>query len=348
LEKFGKILSLLKWPIAIGLLVWLVSRYQLSLAELFQSDKDWRYFVAGFLLIFLSVGLTFVRWFLLVWAQDLRLTLKDAVRIGGFALLCNYGGPGIVGGDIVKAAFVARKQESRRAVAAATVVLDRVLGLWGLFIVGAASTWFVHFDPAPGLQENSIASQEWLALIGWGLWVGALGGLALIGMMLFPGSTKWPLAQWLAKLKFVGKTWQSLLNGIALYQSRRRVVALALGMSLLTHLGMIAGFYCCAKSLNSPLPPLAEHYYFMPAAQLFASVIPLPGRVGPLEGAISLFYRLTARPGSVDAAGRIGLEAALVFRVVSVLLALLGGGYYLLTRPSRDEKSEIKDQSTPM
>src|SRR5207244_9228069 len=46
--------------------------------------------------------------------------------------------PGSVGGDLLKAAYIAREQE-RRTVAVATVLVDRAIGLWGLVVVVAAT-----------------------------------------------------------------------------------------------------------------------------------------------------------------------------------------------------------------
>ena len=82
-----------------------------------------------------AILLTFVRWYYLVRAQGLPFTMTNALRLGMVAFYFNIFLPGAVGGDIIKAAFIARGQ-SRRTVAVATVILDRVIALWGLF-------WFV-------------------------------------------------------------------------------------------------------------------------------------------------------------------------------------------------------------
>ena len=91
--------------------------------------------VAG--LIFLcGVLITFTRWYVLVRAQELPFSLIDAVRLGFIGQFFSAFLPGSVGGDLVKAGFLAREQ-SRRTVAIATIVLDRVLGLMGLLFLAA-------------------------------------------------------------------------------------------------------------------------------------------------------------------------------------------------------------------
>src|SRR5207302_6744765 len=82
-----------------------------------------------------AVLLTILRWYFLVRAQGLPFTVTNALRLGLVGFYFSIFLPGSVGGDIIKAAFIARGQ-SRRTVAVATVILDRAIALWGLI-------WFV-------------------------------------------------------------------------------------------------------------------------------------------------------------------------------------------------------------
>ena len=95
---------------------------------------------AGYLLLALvlavcSLMLTFVRWYILVRAVELPFRLIDAFRLGFIGLFFNNFMPGSVGGDVIKAAVLAREQD-RRTVAVATVIMDRAIALWALI-------WFV-------------------------------------------------------------------------------------------------------------------------------------------------------------------------------------------------------------
>ncbi len=79
--------------------------------------------------------LTFVRWYILVRAVDLPFRLTDAIRLGFIGFFFNTLMPGAVGGDAIKAWFLAREQK-RRTTAVATVIMDRAIALWALI-------WFV-------------------------------------------------------------------------------------------------------------------------------------------------------------------------------------------------------------
>ncbi len=102
-----------------------------------------------------SISLTFVRWYILVRAVDLPFTLFNAWRLGLVGFFFNTFLPGAVGGDIVKAAFLAREHD-RRTVAVATVIMDRVIALWALiWFVAILGTgfWFT------GMLENKVQSR---------------------------------------------------------------------------------------------------------------------------------------------------------------------------------------------
>ena len=89
------------------------------------------YLCLAFLFFAFALPITFVRWWVLVRAQDLPFTLGNAFRLGTIGLFFNSFLPGSVGGDLAKAAGMVREQ-SRRTVAVATVIMDRLIGLWGL------------------------------------------------------------------------------------------------------------------------------------------------------------------------------------------------------------------------
>src|SRR5579864_3423878 len=128
---------LLKYGLGLGLLAWVVWQYWTILTPdgrdvgIGATDLEkihWLPFLGAGLFCLTSMLLTFVRWFILVLAQDLPFTLPNAIRLGLIGYYLNTFLPGAVGGDIIKAAFIAREQR-RRTVAVATVLLDRGVGL---------------------------------------------------------------------------------------------------------------------------------------------------------------------------------------------------------------------------
>lgn len=329
MNVFTKSWSWLRWPLAIGLLVFLYLQNRSGLAHVADSPKHWGYLLAAFVLCSSSALLTFVRWYLLVWAQGFRFRLRDAVRLGFFGMLWSYVAPGAVGGDIVKAIFLAREQSSRRTVAVATVILDRILGMVGLFIVGAVATLFYrHLEQTPELQ-----------VVTWLIWLGTAGGFVGLALLLHPAPATWGWVNRLSHLPYVGHAVGDLLHGVALYHSRRIAVTAAVVLSLIGHSALIGGFYCCALALQPWAPDLGKHFYFMPIAELFSVLIPLPGGVGALEGAVQHFYvSFAAGEVAPEIARAAGFVAAIAFRVIQIAVVASGTAYYLTAR------REIRDR----
>ena len=67
------------------------------------------------------------------------------MRIGFLGYLFNLAPMGIVGGDLLKAWMLAREKPGNRAKALASVVVDRIVGLYVLFLVAAAGVFVTGF-----------------------------------------------------------------------------------------------------------------------------------------------------------------------------------------------------------
>ncbi len=136
--------NIFKYLLAFGLLgyvVWANWAGEHGLKEVWQKHViegqpiHGLYLLLAFGVFTASVLVTLVRWYFLVRALDLPFTLGGALRVGLLGIFYSTVLPGSVGGDIVKAAVLARGQ-SRRTAAVATVLMDRAIALWGL-------VWFV-------------------------------------------------------------------------------------------------------------------------------------------------------------------------------------------------------------
>src|SRR5947209_7700516 len=136
------LITLLKLGLGVGLLAWVIYQNwhgkegQVGLADALQRPIHYAPLLLATIICIASVLLTFVRWYILVRAQDLPFTPAAALRLGLVGYFFNTFLPGSVGGDLVKATYIARAQ-SRRTVAVATVILDRAVGLCGLFWLAA-------------------------------------------------------------------------------------------------------------------------------------------------------------------------------------------------------------------
>lgn len=313
-----------KWLFAAALLGFVLWRHRTGLSQITQQPLHWPSLATAITLCGGAIVLTFLRWFVLVKALGFPFTVRDALRLGFIGYLFNFIAPGSVGGDLVKAGLLAKEQSNRRTTAVATVLLDRILGMLALFLIGACAAW----PQWPELRDRP----ELKAVVGL-LAIGSVAGLIGLMLMLIPAITRSKAWQYLARLPVVGHMVAELVEGVRLYQSRPQVLFLALGISLVGHLGTITSFYFSAKAISgeSFVPGYAQHLFFIPAAEL-AGIVPLtPGGVGLLEEAVNALYKLNG------AADGTGILTCLAYRAVTLAIALIGVAFYLTSRREVDQ-----------
>lgn len=313
-----------KWLLAAGLMGFVLWRHRAGLVQVTQQPLHWPSLLTALGLCGGAIVLTFLRWFVLVSALGFSFSIRDAMRLGFIGYLFNFVAPGAVGGDLVKAGLLAKEQPGRRTTAVATVLLDRILGMLALFLIGACAAW---------PQWSEIRERAELKAVVLLLVTGSAAGLIGLTLMLIPAVTRSRAWQWFAQLPVVGHMISELVEGVRLYQTRRHVLFVALGISLIGHAGTISSFYFSAKAISggSFLPSYLQHLFFIPAAEL-AGIVPLtPGGVGLLEEAVNSLYKLN---GATDGTG---ILTCLTYRAVTLAIALIGAGYYLTSRREIDQ-----------
>ena len=149
-----------------------------------QQPKAWGLLVGGFLALVVAVVITIVRWCYLVRALGIDFSLPDAMRIGFLGYLFNLAPMGIVGGDLLKAWMLSREKPGNRAKAFASVIVDRIVGLYVLFLVAAAGVFITGFWDYPDAIVHRIC---WAVLIV--TFVSTVG----IVLVLLPGFLEGPL-----------------------------------------------------------------------------------------------------------------------------------------------------------
>ncbi len=327
---------LLKYGLGLGLLAWVVYKYwdvqspdgeDVGLSTVFEKPLQWQYLVLAGVISLVSLLLTFLRWFFLTRAQDLPISMLSALRLGMVGNYFNTFLPGGVGGDLVKAAFVAREQ-NRRTVAIATIIVDRILGLCGLvWLVALMGGIFWVSGSLPSLTPTPEAAAV-LESIFFGavaLTAGMLCFWVLIGFLSEERAQG--LSQVLRRVPKVGGMAGELWRACWLYRCRGSTVALALALAMIGHLGFVLVFYCGARTLNNEIPALEAHLLIIPVGMIIEVGIPTPGGIGGGEFVFGTLYRIL---GYSFAAGVLG---RLMRRCIDWILGLTGYLIYLRMKP---------------
>lgn len=325
----GRLISWLRWPLALGILAFLYTQNQDGLAQVATREIIWSWFVVAAALRLVTLLVSMTRWWLLVRAQDVPFELRDAMRLGFVGNLFNFIVPGTIGGDLTKVALAIRKKPEAKAVVAATVVLDRVLGLFALVLVGALAS----------LLHSALWAHPEIRIVMMLFLGGSAAGIIGILVALHPVAVQSRLMGKLQSLPKVGGLITKLCKGVALYQSRRRVLLLAVVMGLVVHSANISALVCCGAALGlTEAPTWLGHFFIVPVAEIAAAFLPLPGGIGAREGALQYLFGVMVND---EAAGLAGFLTGVSFSLLSIVVALAGGTWVLLDR--RQSTSQISD-----
>lgn len=308
----------------LGLAVW-SNREQIR--EVLARPIDARLFGLGFLLLLTALVLTFIRWYVLVRALDLPFRLRDALRLGFIGNVFNLVIPGAVGGDVIKAAFLCREQE-RKTQAVASMVIDRIVGLLGLFLLAGIS----------GLVAWSAAGADLRRLIVI-VWVAAATGL--IGLaVLFTPALYHPLHRLVKGRGRLQTLFDELILMASAYRQQVRVVAAMLVLAIGIHTLYVTAFWLVSRALfRSEAPSLAKHLLVVPLV-LFTTAVPLPfGALGLSEEASQQLMKLVGHPG--------GAVTMMGYRVLMYAGGLVSAIFYLANaRQVRTLRKEAASESS--
>jgi uncharacterized membrane protein YbhN (UPF0104 family) len=310
------------------------------------------YLTLGFVIFLAALLLTLVRWYVLVRAQDLPFTLPGAIRIGLVGFFWNTFLPGSVGGDVIKAAALAREQR-RRTVAVATVLMDRVIALWGLvwFVAILGSVFWVcgllEGEGGGLLEGEGVGPAKYIVTS-----AGTIVGISLVVWLLLgllPQRRAERFAGRLSRLPKIGGSAAEFWRAVWMYRCRQKTVALAMVLAWIGHVGFVLSFWCCSRTLwdEAPgtMPTLTQHFLIVPIGLVIAATPLFPGGAGIGEMGYGGLYKLF---GCASANGILG---SLVQRVLTWVAGILGYVVYLRMRtkpqPKRDAPSvspEIPEQ----
>jgi len=287
---------------------------------------NWWWLAAAWVSCATAVTLTLVRWYYLVRALNLPLTFKGALRIGFLSYLVNLAPMGIVGGDLLRAWMLARQQQAHRTEAFATVVADRVIGLYTLFVVASGAILVTRF------WRMADASIQWVWQLTLVLTAIGTAGMAVV---LFRDISNKRFTRLVTGVRHVGPIVERFIGALPMYRRKMSVVLVAAVMSVGVHSLFTVGVFMIAHGLYDRVLSLSQHFVVNPLSAA-TGVIPLA--MGPMEIVLNELYVHVTLPGGGMMGRGQGLVVALGYRIATMLIAVAGVCYYLR---SRKEVAEV-------
>ena len=262
--------------------------------EILQQFKgwDWGLLVGGLFLMLAAVMITILRWWYLVRALGIDFSLPAAVRIGFLGYFFNFAPTGIAGGDLLKAWILRGRNRVVAPRRLASVVVDRIVGLYVLFLVATAGVFLTGFW---GIADAWVHFFCCIVLV---LTFVSTVGIALV---LIPGFLEGPLMRRLTRIPKIGGAMESLLDAVRIYRSKRLVLFLTSLMTIPVHGLLTVSLFWLALGLRLDQVPLSDYFAIYPISGI-AQTIPLPA--GPAE----VGNRLLLRDGLLRCPNQIGRE----------------------------------------
>jgi uncharacterized protein (TIRG00374 family) len=258
------------------------------------------------------------RWYWLLRSARVPIRLREAVRLHMVGLFFSGFLPGGTGGDLVKGyALMKGRTKPEGAAALGTLVVDRIVGLFGLIAVAAIAT-LINIDVWRGSPLLGAQSTFILAI--------ALGAILFTLAYLSP----WNPFTLLEKTRAGKKRGflSELAGALAAFRKAPGVFLGAIALSMGVHFCLIIIYALCARSLNVDLP-FRLHTYVGPVLT-FVNGIPIsPAGLGVGEAAGRVLYKAV---GATHGQAEI---PALVHTLGLITALLCAPAYFFKKRKSK-------------
>ncbi len=281
------VLTICKLTFAFLLLAWLQKSGQLDISQLrrFFSDPTLSLSVLCYFLIG-PVFLGTLRWKTLLEGAGYILGWKRAVQLQLTGFFFNTVMPGAVGGDIIKIAYVIRDNQSRsKSQAMVTVLLDRIVGLSGLFLVG----WLMMI-----LNFSEIIAQKQL----WPI-ITMMGAISL-GFCFFYTAALYhykgvdPFSRLLSFPVPGFSLIDKLYTAVRIYRYSRSKIILSILYSMIIQFSSLLLFYFMTlKVLNTDVP-LGSVAAIFPVGILTTALPITPGGLGVGHVAFDRLFQMVS------------------------------------------------------
>jgi hypothetical protein len=305
--------------------------------DLLAGEKNWPLLLLALPICLTAVTMTILRWHLLLRTLALSFSLRESLRAGFLGYLANLLPFGLVAGDSLKAVMLIHRNPRRKTEAIATVLVDRALGLFALFLLAAIASFFLPVEQLARLADEDRIAITRLCFV---VQVVALVGSLALGIMLVPGVTHLKAWDLLEHTPLIGPVLHKLVGAMRSYRRRIDVLLLSVVVSVLIHVCYVSAIALATRSIGiapEHQPAIGSIFIIVPPSMI-AGALP----IGFYEVAITLLFRAASPPGAPP---NMGLLIALTYRLIQISIAMIGLAYWLA---GRSEVRELMNEAEEM
>lgn len=304
--------------LGIGLGIILLLLFKINLKDMLAVLRDcllqWPWLALGVVFYAAALWIGIGRWKIILNAQGLQMAWSRVFCISFIGQFFNSFMFGSTGGDLARAYYAAKETHRKKTEAAATVVLDRMIGLVvleliaGIMLIARFKFYLQHW------------STHLPALILLGMILATIAALFVIfNIRLFKG---WRIFRFIEYHPTLGPLVRRLLISIYLYHRRTKILLKTTLLSLVIHFLIILQCYCLGKSLQINIT-IIDYFTIIPLIMSIAALPITPGGLGVREGlAVTML-------GAMEVSAARALPLSLMIYFIAVILSLVGGFIFL-------------------
>lgn len=291
----------------IGLLVYFMRDHAHDIASAL-TQADLRCIAAGVAVFCMALTIMAVRLKLIFNVQEIRMSLKDALHLTFIGLFFNNFLPTAVGGDVVKA-YCAARATGEKMKSVASVLMDRIFGLFMFILVPSLTIVFLlnRLDPiVPKITFGVLAA----AILGFFM-IFNKNWAKKLGFLLIP----------LEKLKLKDKV-VLLYEGLHSFKHHSRAIPAILGLSVAAQILSIMSVYFFILALGAE-PDFLALFLLTPIVFLMSMIPVSIGGLGLREGGFVIFFQRMIGEHNAWALG-------ILYMVQVFFVSLIGGAIYMV------------------
>ncbi len=302
-------LTLVKIGVTIAIIIFLLTRVDLNAMVYHVARANGMALLLALALYFLAIGLSVLKWDILVRAQNIRVPFSDLLVYYFVGLFFGNLLPSNVGGDVVRA-YGLMRASGRGEAAAISVLVDRLMGLVAFLGAAVVMATLATLLLARGseLQQLEIATVVVATVF--------LFSAALLFSRRFSRRVKRIFD--FALLHPLRPMAQRVFEALQVYRHSYRALVLNVAISACIVIVTTLVWYTVARALGETL----SIFYFFLFNPLIAFVLLIPisfNGLGPKEATAVFFF------GLVGMSSEVALSMSLMFHLIVVVTSLPGG-----------------------
>lgn len=263
-----------------------------------------------------GMSLGICRWWFLLRAQGIHFSFYQTTWICAVGLFFNAFLIGATGGDVLKAWYAAEAARDRKPHAVLSVLVDRVIGFVGLFLL---ATLLVISNLQTLLNHDKTRPLAYLVI---GSLATAMIAIALTTQRHRIASQSW----WKYVWQYIpGKRILVILSeSYDLYGKHPRTLLLALILSIGVHASMVVAIWFIGGAIRIENVGLENYFVYCPLINAFAAIPITISGLGLREEAFKFFFSMRGVPDDQAVA------LSLLFYATSLIVSLACGILYMM------------------